>query len=188
MKVLLVDNYDSFTYNLAQILSESKLCYFEIVKNDKIDINKIKFYDKILLSPGPGVPENAGKLLKILNNFYDKKNILGVCLGMQAIAEYFGGKIYNLKKVYHGIDTKIKINNKNLLFKGLPQKIKVGLYHSWAVDKTKLPENLKITAISNDNIIMAIAHKKYNIFGVQFHPESYITNYGKKIIENWLKI
>ncbi len=186
-KVLLIDNYDSFTYNLAQLLDESNLCRFEIKKNDAVKINEISGYDKILISPGPGLPEEVPLLFDILENFRKTKSILGICLGMQAISEYFGAKLYNLQNVYHGIKIKTEITDKTeYLFFGLPEKINVGLYHSWAVYKD-IPDELKITAISKDKIIMGISHKKYDVKGLQFHPESYMTEYGKNFIENWLK-
>ncbi len=186
-KVLLIDNYDSFTHNLAQLLDESRLCKFEIVKNDAVKIDEISEFDKILISPGPGLPKNAGKLTEIIDNRYKQKPILGICLGMQAIAEYFGAELYNLKKVYHGVKTKTEIIDKeDFLFKNLPEKFEVGLYHSWAVYKD-IGDELKITAMSENSIIMGISHKKYNVKGIQFHPESYMTEFGKQIIENWLE-
>ncbi len=186
-KVLLIDNYDSFTHNLAQLLDESRLCKFEIVKNDAVKIDEISEFDKILISPGPGLPKDAGKLPDIIDKWHKHKPILGICLGMQAVAEYFGAKLYNLKKVYHGIKILTEIIDKNeILFKNLPAEFEIGLYHSWAVYKN-VGEELKITAVSEDNIIMGISHKKYNIKGIQFHPESYMTKFGKQIIKNWLE-
>jgi len=186
-KVLLIDNYDSFTYNLAQLLDESNLCKFDIIKNDIVKIDEISEFDKILISPGPGLPENAGKLLEIIENYHKKKSILGICLGMQGIAEFFGAELYNLEKVYHGIKANAHIVDKNeIIFKDLPDRIEVGLYHSWAVYKNLKDTELKITAISQRNIIMGISHKKYDVKGIQFHPESIMTKYGKNIIENWL--
>lgn len=185
-KVLLIDNYDSFTYNLAQLLEESLLCKYEIIKNDAVKIDEISGFDKILISPGPGLPKNAGKLMQIIDKWHKHKDILGICLGMQAIAEYFGARLYNMEKIYHGIKILTKIKDKNeTLFKNLPPEIETGLYHSWAVYKNS-EKAFKITAVSEDNIIMGISHKKYNLKGIQFHPESYMTHYGKNIIENWL--
>ncbi|MCF6185578.1 MAG: aminodeoxychorismate/anthranilate synthase component II [Bacteroidales bacterium] len=185
-KVLLIDNYDSFTFNIAQLLDESNLCNFDIVKNDCIKIDEISEYDKILISPGFGLPKDAGNLMQIIENWHTKKSILGICLGMQAIAEYFGAGLYNLESVYHGIRTKIKIIDKTeILFDTLPEKFDAGLYHSWAV-YNNIGNELKITAVSENNIIMGITHKKYDIKGIQFHPESYMTEHGKVIIENWL--
>ncbi|MBN2890891.1 MAG: aminodeoxychorismate/anthranilate synthase component II [Bacteroidales bacterium] len=187
MRVLLVDNYDSFTYNLAQLLDESKLCSFVIKKNDKIDFQNINNYDKILLSPGAGIPSEAGQMMQVIKEFYDKKPIFGVCLGMQAIAEFFGGSLLNLNTVYHGKKIEINVDNSDPIFAGFNKNIDVGLYHSWAVQKENLPAILKITAISKQNIIMAISHKYYDVKGVQFHPESYMTKDGKAILTNWLK-
>lgn len=187
MRVLLVDNYDSFTYNLAQLLDESKLCSFMIEKNDKIDLQNINNYDKILLSPGAGIPSEAGKMMQLIKEFYDKKPILGVCLGMQAIAEFFGGSLFNLNTVYHGKKVEVIVDNCDPIFAGLEKNIDVGLYHSWAVKKENLPANLKITAVSKQNIVMAISHNQYDVKGVQFHPESYMTKDGEKILMNWLK-
>ncbi len=187
-KVLLIDNYDSFTYNLAQLLDESNLCNFDIIKNDALNVNKIIKYHKILISPGAGLPKDAGIILKVIEKYHKTKPILGICLGMQAIAEFFDAELYNLEKVYHGIKINTKIiDTKDLLFSNIPNEIKVGLYHSWAVYKDVEKADLKITACSNDGVIMGISHKKYDIKGIQFHPESYMTEFGKDIIENWLK-
>jgi len=187
-KVLLIDNYDSFTYNLAQLLDESNLCKFDIIKNDALKIDEIIEYDKILISPGAGLPKDAGIILNIIEKYYKTKPILGICLGMQAIAEFFGAELYNLEKVYHGIKINIKVVDSNeLIFNNLPKNIEVGLYHSWAVYKNVEKGDLKITACSNDDVIMGISHTKYDVKGIQFHPESYMTEFGKIIIENWLK-
>ncbi len=188
MKILLLDNYDSFTYNLAQILDESQMCEFDIVKNDKINVSQVAGYDKILLSPGPDVPQSAGIMPQIIADFFDKKPIFGVCLGMQAIAEFFGAELYNLKTVFHGVKEKINVIGNSLIFSNLSEVQQVGLYHSWAVSKNNFPQDLRITAISESDVIMAIEHKDFPVYGVQFHPESYMTENGKKIIENWLKL
>ncbi len=186
-KVLLLDNYDSFTYNLAQLLYESKLCEYEIIKNDLVNINNINKFDKILISPGAGLPINAGKLNEIIEKYHKTKPILGICLGMQAIAEFFGAKLYNLEVVYHGVQTKTLIVDKeDVIFKNISKSFKTGLYHSWAVFKDFNNTDLNISAVSETGIIMGINHKTYNIKGIQFHPESYMTQFGKKIIENWL--
>ncbi|MBN2890304.1 MAG: aminodeoxychorismate/anthranilate synthase component II [Bacteroidales bacterium] len=187
MKILLLDNYDSFTYNLAQLLEESGMCTFDIVKNDEVELLDVEKYDKILLSPGPDIPSKAGKMADLIAQYFDKKPILGVCLGMQAIAEFFGGQIYNLQKVYHGVNQQIIVDSGEVLFHKLDEVQNVGLYHSWAVSKENFPSELRITATSTDGIIMAISHKNYNVRGVQFHPESYITKNGKQMIENWIK-
>ena len=186
-KVLLIDNYDSFTYNLAQLLDENNLCEYVIIKNDAVKIDEISEFDKILISPGPGIPKDAGKLMQVIDKWHKHIPILGICLGMQAVAEYFGAKLYNLEKAYHGIKIKTQIMDENeILFKDLPENIFTGLYHSWAV-YSNVGKDIKITAISNDDIIMGISHKTYNIKGIQFHPESYMTQFGNKIIKNWLE-
>ena len=187
MKVLLIDNYDSFTFNLAQLLNESNLCEYTIIKNDEVNLSEISDFDKILISPGPGLPEHTLNLFEIIKNNYKEKSILGICLGMQAISEYFGADLYNMEKVYHGVKTNIKIiDRKDELFKGLPERIETGLYHSWAVSVDNDNNNLKVTAISQRDIVMAVSHVKYDVKGIQFHPESIMTKFGKKIIENWL--
>ncbi|MBN1494812.1 aminodeoxychorismate/anthranilate synthase component II [Candidatus Peregrinibacteria bacterium] len=189
MKVLLLDNYDSFTYNLAQMLKECGLKNFDIIKNDKIQIMDIKRYDKILLSPGPGMPKDAGKMMAIIKNFHKTKSIFGVCLGHEAICEFFGGKLINLKEIFHGVASEITITDiDEPLFKGLPKSINGGRYHSWAADRITIPAELNVTAETKDTnrTIMAVSHTKYDVKGVQFHPESFMTPYGKKIIENWL--
>jgi len=189
MKVLLLDNYDSFTYNLAQLLRECGLRNFDVIKNDKIKIDEAKKYDKILLSPGPDMPKKAGFMMEIIKNFHKTKSILGVCLGHEGICEFFGAKLVNLKEIFHGVASKIMIKDLDeSLFKGIPKTINGGRYHSWAMDKNSVPGCLKITAETNDRnrTIMAVSHKKYDVKGVQFHPESIMTPYGKKIINNWL--
>lgn len=185
--VLLIDNYDSFTYNLSQILKESTLCKFSIIKNDLVNVNEISEFDKILISPGPGLPDNSPNILKIIDLYKEKKSILGICLGMQAIAEYYGAELYNLDKVYHGVKTHAKIIDKDdKIFVGLPERIEAGLYHSWAVYPEFLPDVLKVTAMSNRDIIMGISHINHDVKGIQFHPESVMTKLGRVIIENWL--
>jgi len=188
MKILVLDNYDSFTYNLVHIIRE--LGYgsqLEIYRNDKITLDEVDRFDKILLSPGPGIPLEAGIMPELIQRYFDKKSILGVCLGHQAIAEAFGGKIYNLSDVFHGIAEEIEIINKHdYLFNQIPNKLMACRYHSWAVENEFLPDELEITALDKRNIIMAMQHKKYDVRGVQFHPESIMTEHGKKMIENWL--
>ncbi len=186
-KVLLIDNYDSFTFNLAQLLYESNLCEYTIIKNDVVNLNEISEFDKILISPGPGLPEHTVNLFEIIDKFYKEKSILGICLGMQAIAEYFGADLYNPDKVHHGVKTNTKIiDREDKLFKDLPERIETGLYHSWAVSVDNDNNDLKVTAISQRDIIMAVSHVKYDVKGIQFHPESIMTKFGKNIIENWL--
>ena len=188
MQLLIIDNYDSFTYNLVQLVAESNLCNYTVIKNDKISLKQVAKYDKILISPGPGLPKETKSLFEIIDKYSHSKSILGVCLGHQAIAEFFGAKLYNLKQVYHGLKVNIKITDRNeYIFAGLPKQIKVGLYHSWAVSNEKLPQYLSITALSDDNIIMAISHNKYDVKGIQFHPESIMTDFGKQIIWNFLR-
>jgi anthranilate synthase component 2 len=186
-RIFLVDNYDSFTYNLAQLLEESKLCTFSIVKNDAVNLEDISEFDKILISPGPGLPEHTAMINEIIEHYHEDKAILGICLGMQAIAEYFGGELYNLEKVFHGIKANTRIIDKEeILFAGLPDRIETGLYHSWAVFNDLQNTDLIITAVSGHRIIMGVRHKTYDVRGIQFHPESHMTKYGHKIIENWL--
>ncbi len=185
-RVLLIDNYDSFTFNLRQILVENN-CDYTICMNDKFAIGEVEQFNKILISPGPGLPSEAGIISQVIQMYKASKSILGVCLGHQAIAEVFGGELYNFSTVCHGLSVKAKIiDDKDYLFNALPSEIEVGLYHSWAVKEENFPSELKITAISNDGIIMALAHKQYDIKGVQFHPESIMTKFGKQILSNWL--
>jgi anthranilate synthase component 2 len=187
MKILVFDNYDSFTYNLVHYLEKVSDAKIEAQRNDKITLKEIEQFDKIVLSPGPGIPSEAGILLDVIKTFGPTKSILGVCLGQQAIAEVFGGSIYNLSEVFHGIATPIEIIGDDLLFKNIPEKINVGRYHSWAVNKKDFPTELEITAIDEQGCIMALKHKTYNIRSVQFHPESVLTEYGLQMIENWVK-
>lgn len=185
MKVMVIDNYDSFVYNLVHYLREFG-CQVKVVRNDKVKISELEEYDKILLSPGPGIPSEAGKLLEIIKRYSLEKSILGVCLGHQAIAEAFGGKLRNLEKVYHGVAEKLIITNKELyLFKNIPSGIKVGRYHSWIVEND-LPDCLSVTAVDDQGKIMALMHNELDILGVQFHPESVLTEFGKQMIKNWI--
>ncbi len=187
IKVLLTDNYDSFTYNIAQLLKESKLCRFEIIKNDEVNVNEISYFDKILFSPGPGLPEDAGKMPLVIETFYKTKSILGICLGMQAIAEFFGAELYNLEHVFHGIKTNTQIiEPKDILFKNIPEHIETGLYHSWAVRNNLSGTGLIPTAVSQEGVLMGVSHELFDIKGVQFHPESILTPFGQQIINNWL--
>lgn len=188
MKILVFDNYDSFTYNLVHLVEKILPVKVDVYRNDQLPLEKIKEYDKIILSPGPGVPSEAGLLLPLIKEYAATKSILGVCLGHQAIGESFGGQLINLSKVYHGISTNCKINNgSSPLFKGLPTNFEVGRYHSWIVAKENFPEELEITAEDDNGYIMALQHKKYDIQGVQFHPESVLTPQGESILKNWLK-
>ncbi|XMD35051.1 MAG: aminodeoxychorismate/anthranilate synthase component II [Candidatus Karelsulcia muelleri] len=186
--ILVLDNYDSFTYNLVHIVKQITSAKVAVYRNNKIDLNKIENFNKIILSPGPGVPDEANILKPLIKKYAKRKSILGVCLGQQAIAEVFGGKLINSKNIYHGMSSLIEIiDKKEILFKNIPKKIKVGRYHSWVISQENFPLNLKITALGPEKEIMAIRHKKYDVSGVQFHPESILTPYGFKIIENWLK-
>lgn len=188
-KILIIDNYDSFTYNLVHLVNElGRQC--EVWRNDKFAIEDVDAYDKIILSPGPGIPSEAGLLLEVIEKYSPTKSIFGVCLGQQAIAEVFGGSLYNLSQPMHGIATPIKItDDREELFKGLPASFKVGRYHSWVVKNDDFPEALKITAVDeSDNSIMALSHREYDVRGVQFHPESILTEYGKEMMQNWLNL
>lgn len=187
-KILVIDNYDSFTYNLVHYLREYPNTLVDVYRNNKISIEKVKGYDAILISPGPGLPKDAGELMSILNSYKTSKPILGICLGMQAIGEVFGGKLENLESVFHGVASEIEIKQPtHYLFEGLTPNINAGRYHSWVVSKNKLPDELKVEATDKSGIIMALSHTKYNICGLQFHPESILTPDGKQIIFNWLK-
>jgi len=187
MKVLIIDNHDSFTYNLSQLVEKAGCSDITIIKNNCADFDATCF-DKIIFSPGAGIPaEEAGLMKFILKNFAATKSILGICLGHQAIAEFYGAKLINLSKVYHGIKANIKIiNSLENIFTGLTENICGGLYHSWGVSDLNFPECLEITAVSEDGIIMGLSHKTYDIKGLQFHPESIMTEYGTSIIHNWL--
>lgn len=192
MKILVFDNYDSFTYNLVHLVEKITHIKVEVYRNDEIALEKVKDYDKIILSPGPGIPEEAGLLLPLIKEYASSKSILGVCLGHQAIGEAFGGKLINLSTVYHGVATEIEVGGqrhevRSPLFSGLPDRIEVGRYHSWIVSDENFPEELEVTARDGNNYIMALQHKKYDVQGVQFHPESVLTSKGEDILRNWLK-
>ena len=186
MKTIIIDNYDSFTYNLAHLVKELGT-EVDVLRNDKFELEELEKYDKIILSPGPGIPEEAGLLLEVIRTYAGRKPILGVCLGEQAIGQAFGGKLTNLSEVFHGIQTNVKIKNKDYIFDGLPTEIPVGRYHSWVVDTDGFPEELVVTAISPEGQIMALKHREYDVHGIQFHPESVLTPDGKQIVGNWLK-
>lgn len=186
IQVLVIDNYDSFVHNLAHYL-EDLGCEIVVKRNQEIALEAIDAYDKILLSPGPGLPSEAGLLNKLIKKYAPTKSILGICLGQQAIAEVFGAKLHNLEEVYHGVSTTITVNeNENSLFKNLPRKLEVGRYHSWVV--TTLPPTILPTSYDENKQIMSIQHRDYDIYAVQFHPESVLTPYGKSILKNWIKI
>ncbi len=185
-KILVIDNYDSFTYNLVHYLEELD-CEVTILRNDELDIDEAADYDKILLSPGPGIPDEAGLLKKIIGTYARTKSILGICLGQQAIAEVFGGSLINLPEVYHGVATKITIIVDNEpLFDGMPKEIEVGRYHSWSVKIADLPPALEATSLDGRGNIMSLRHTLFDVKGVQFHPESVLTPQGKQIIRNWI--
>ncbi|HBH50184.1 MAG TPA: aminodeoxychorismate/anthranilate synthase component II [Bacteroidales bacterium] len=187
MKILVIDNYDSFTYNLVHYLENTTSDHIDVYRNDKISLEAIDAYDKILLSPGPGIPEESGICLDLIQQYAPKKSILGVCLGHQAIAEAFGGSLINLDTVYHGVSSIIDIvTPEDTLYTELPDQIEVGRYHSWVVAKKDLPDCFKITSLSQEGLIMGISHKNYDVKGVQYHPESVLTENGMKIIENWI--
>ncbi|NQD72586.1 aminodeoxychorismate/anthranilate synthase component II [Sphingobacterium shayense] len=187
-KILVIDNYDSFTYNLVHLLQELNQEYI-VLRNDKFNLEDIEEYNKILLSPGPGIPEEAGLLMDVIRTYASTKNILGICLGQQAIAEVFGGTLYNMPKPLHGIATDIIITDEDEpLFNDFPRDSQIGRYHSWAVNKDTLPECLQITAIDSAGVIMALTHKEYKVRGMQFHPESVLTSNGKILIKNWLEV
>ncbi|MEJ0106858.1 MAG: aminodeoxychorismate/anthranilate synthase component II [Bacteroidota bacterium] len=226
MKILVFDNYDSFTYNLVHLVEKIIHEKVDVYRNDEIPLEKVKEYDKIILSPGPGIPEEAGLLLPLIKEYASSKSILGVCLGHQAIGEAFGGKLINLSTVYHGVATEIRVlsresgagsqesgggslesgvsslefggdskeddspftihHSRHNLFKGLPGKLEVGRYHSWIVSDENFPNELEVTARDENNYIMGLQHKKYDVQGVQFHPESVLTPKGEEIMRNWL--
>lgn len=186
MKILLFDNYDSFTYNLLHILKELG-ADVEVYRNDKITLEEVDRFDKIVLSPGPGIPEDSGILLPLIERYAPTKSIFGVCLGEQAIGQVFGATLLNLTKVHHGVCSDVRIVADDPLFRGLEKCIRVGRYHSWVVSKENFPDCLEITALDmEEGQIMGLRHREYDTHGVQFHPESVLTPNGKKIIENWL--
>jgi anthranilate synthase component 2 len=186
MKILILDNYDSFTYNLVQYIQEILDQKVDVFRNDAISLEDVGNYDAIVLSPGPGLPKDAGIMPELIKRYAAKKPILGVCLGHQAIMEAFGGELENLERVYHGMETPIKVVDKNNdLFKELPETINVGRYHSWVARKDDIPDCIQVTAIDEKGEVMAIRHKDYNVRGVQFHPESIMTKDGKKMLKNF---
>jgi|SRR5690554_713137 len=188
MKILLLDNYDSFTYNLVHYL-ESLGAEVEVFRNDEIDVEDAKDFDKIVLSPGPGIPDEAGILKPLIKEYSGKKPMLGICLGQQAIAEVFGGSLIQLNEVVHGMATPVNITVLNeILFKDLPQTIEVGRYHSWVVNPEDFPESLEVTSVDQNGNIMSLRHKTYDVRAVQFHPESIMTPDGMKMLENWVSL
>jgi len=197
MKILVFDNYDSFTYNLVHLVEKILHQKVEVFRNDELPLEKVEAYDKIILSPGPGIPSEAGQLLPLIKEYAGSKSILGVCLGHQAIGEAFGGKLINLSTVYHGVATPVQLINLangkagqekplSRLFTGLPQEIEAGRYHSWVVSEENFPDELEITAWDDNHYIMGLQHKKFDVQGIQFHPESVLTPRGEEIMRNWL--
>jgi len=186
MKILVFDNYDSFTYNLVQIIEQIVGSEVDVFRNDQIALEDIEKYDKIILSPGPGIPEEAGILLELIKKYAPTKSIFGVCLGQQAIAEAFGGSLINLSEIYHGVATESIQINAHSIFNSLPETLEVGRYHSWAVNPDDFPVELEITSVDKNGMIMSLKHKTYDVHAVQYHPESILTPDGKKILENFL--
>lgn len=186
MKIVIIDNYDSFTYNLSHLLKELG-ADVTVLRNDCFELKDLEAFDKIVLSPGPGIPEEAGLLLDVIKEYSGKKPILGVCLGEQAIGEVFGGKLVNLSTVYHGIQSPVDITADDYIFNGLGKEIPVGRYHSWVVDNDGFPDDLEVTAVGKEGYIMALRHRKYDVRGIQFHPESVLTPDGKQMIRNWIE-
>ncbi len=186
-RVVIVDNYDSFTYNLAHLVKQLGATV-EVYRNDQFTLNQLEPFSKIILSPGPGIPEEAGLLMDVIRTYAGRKPMLGVCLGHQAIGEVFGAKLANLSEVYHGVATEGTQFGNDPIFAGLPRRIVMGRYHSWVVDRTGLPDCLEVTAMSDEGQIMALRHRNYNIHGIQFHPESVLTPDGATIVKNWLEL
>ena len=187
MKIVIIDNYDSFTYNLSHLVKELG-ADVTVFRNDKFILNEIEQYDKIILSPGPGIPSEAGLLLHVIRTYRGRKPMLGVCLGHQAIGEVFGARLTNLSTVYHGVATEGTQYGNDPIFRGMPKRIIMGRYNSWVVDSTSLPECLEVTAMSDDGYIMALRHRHYDIHGIQFHPESVLTPEGRQIVKHWLEL
>lgn len=187
MKILIIDNYDSFTYNLLHYMQDICSC-IDVVRNDGLQLKDVSCYDGIILSPGPGLPEDAGICLDIIKTYYRTKKILGVCLGHQAIATAFGGRLQNLNEVMHGVTrTTNVLQPPDMLFKGLPPSFSCGRYHSWVVDRAALPDELEATSFDDNGFIMSLRHKSYDVRGVQFHPESVMTPCGKELLKNWVR-
>lgn len=188
MKIIVIDNYDSFTYNLVHLIAELG-AEVSVVRNDQFALHELEAYDKIVLSPGPGIPCEAGLLLDVIAHYAGRKPILGVCLGHQAIGEVFGASLINLKQVFHGINTECQLttDSPDYLFEGITTPFTIGRYHSWVVDQENFPDALEITAMSPDGEIMALRHRQHDIRGIQFHPESVLTPEGKTMLSNWLK-
>ena len=187
MKIVIIDNYDSFTYNLSHLVKELG-ADVTVLRNDQFKLPQLQAFDKIILSPGPGIPSEAGLLLDVIRTYAGSKPMLGVCLGHQAIGEVFGGKLTNLSDVFHGVATEGTQLGNDPIFDGLPRRITMGRYHNWVVDNEGFPDCLEVTAVSDEGQIMALRHRQYNIHGIQFHPESVLTPDGRTIVSNWLKL
>lgn len=186
MKIVIIDNYDSFTYNLSHLVKELG-AEVAVVRNDQFELSELESFDKIILSPGPGIPSEAGLLLDVIRTYAGRKPILGVCLGHQAIGEVFGGQLVNLGEVFHGVATPCHLMQRDYLFEGLPDDITVGRYHSWVVDASTMPDCLEITSLSDEGQVMSLRHKDFDIRGIQYHPESVLTPDGKTILKNWIE-
>lgn len=188
MKIVVIDNYDSFTYNLVHAIKKISGLPVDVIRNDELELGDLEKYDKIVLSPGPGIPVEAGLLMEIIREFAPRKSMLGVCLGHQAIGESFGAKLTNMSKVLHGIATPVKqVSTDPVLFEGVSEEFEAGRYHSWIVDSEGLPDCFEVTSLDTEGTIMSFKHKEYDVRSVQFHPESVLTPEGERIIENWLK-
>ncbi len=188
MKILLLDHNDSFTYNIVEVLRHFKNCDVSVIKYEDFTLSKVSSFDKIILSPGPGLPKDYPKTIQLISDFHKTKPILGICLGHQTICTFFGANLYNFEKVIHGVSKEITIHSTFKLFQDIPSKIKVGLYHSWAVNKDNLHNDIVITATTKDNIIMSVEHEKHLLFGIQFHPESFLTPHGKQLLKNFIEL
>jgi len=187
-RILVFDNYDSFTYNLVHLVEKLLGQKVDVVRNDAIPLEKVKDYDKIILSPGPGIPVEAGLLLPLIKEYAASKSILGVCLGHQAIGEAFGGKLVNLANVYHGVATPVKVLKRSGVFEGMDEVLDVGRYHSWVVSDEGFPAELEVTARDDNDYIMGLRHRRLDVQGVQFHPESVLTPAGEQLMKNWLEL
>ncbi|MBP3712714.1 MAG: aminodeoxychorismate/anthranilate synthase component II [Bacteroidaceae bacterium] len=185
MKIVIIDNYDSFTYNLSHLV-KALGAEVTVFRNDQFEMPWLEAFDKIILSPGPGIPSEAGLLLDVIRSYAGRKPILGVCLGHQAIGEVFGGTLRNLSDVYHGVATPVDVTTDDYLFEGLPKTFEVGRYHSWVVDTEGLPDCLEVTSVSQEGFIMSLRHREFDIRGIQYHPESVLTPAGETIVKNWL--
>ncbi len=188
MKVAVIDNYDSFTYNLVHILRELEPEELFVTRNDQFELEQLESFDHIMLSPGPGLPKDAGKMPEVIKRFAPTKNILGVCLGHQGIGEAFGCELYNLPTVFHGVVTNVEQIAEDEIFRGIPKAFKACRYHSWVIKKDSISDDLEVTSVSENGNIMSVKHKEYSVRGIQFHPESIMTKHGEKIIQNWLAL